>query len=309
MNRNLFVTATALLALMGGQPEPAAAAGPNASAAAQSHTPDYREQIMDWRQRRYDRLKSESGWLTLVALEWLQDGRNRVGSGGDADIHIPGGPEYWGDIYVEGDKCRFVPAKGAPVEVNGAPAREIDLVADVDGEPTIVSSGTLSWYVIFRESYAVRVKDSQAPTRVQFEGVDYYPIDPSWRIEGRFTTAPEGETIEIGNVLGQLSDTPVFGTFEFERDGQSFSLVGVREEGTPLVWFLFADPTNGRETYGAGRFLYSDDVPEDGRLVVDFNKAYNPPCAFNHYSTCPIPPQENRFAVPVRAGEKMYHHD
>ena len=115
--------------------------------------------------------------------------------------------------------------------------------------------------------------------------------------------------MEIGNVLGQLIPMPVFGTIEFERDGRTHQLIGLGEAGSESLWFLFADRTTGRSTYGAGRFLYSDGMPEGGRVVVDFNKAYNPPCAFNDYSTCPLPPQGNRLDIAVTAGEKDYHHD
>jgi uncharacterized protein (DUF1684 family) len=275
-----------------------------------SHLPaDYLEQIQDWRQRRHERLSSEDGWLTLVGLEWLEEGENLVGNLETSDIRIPGGPDLWGTVVVRGDALNFVPADSGDVTIGGAPAGETVLVADSQGEPTVVRSGDLSFHVISRESYALRIKNRKAPTLVAFEGVQNYQIDPSWRIQARFTPAPDGQTVEIGNVLGQLIPMSVFGTVEFERDGRSHRLIGLGEEGSESLWFLFADRTTGRETYGAGRFLYSDGMPENGRVVVDFNKAYNPPCAFNDYSTCPLPPHENRLDLAVMAGEKDYHHD
>ena len=135
-----------------------------------------------------------------------------------------------------------------------------------------------------------------------------YDIKPEWRIEGTLTRAPEGESIPISDVLGQTNDSPVYGTFEFEKDGEGYSLIALGTEESDSLWFLFADKTSGRETYGAGRFLYSDGMPENGRLVVDFNKAYNPPCAYNDFSTCALPPQENRLKLAVEAGEKDYGH-
>jgi uncharacterized protein (DUF1684 family) len=274
------------------------------------HAPaNYLDQIQDWRQRRHERLSSEDGWLTLVGLEWLQEGENRIGSLETSDIHIPGGPDHWGTVVVEGDAVRFIPSGNGDVTIDGAPAGETDLVADTQGEPTVVHSGDLSFHVIFRESYALRIKDRKAPTLVAFDGVDNYPADPAWRVEARFIPAPDGQTVEIGNVLGQLTPMSVYGTVEFERAGRTHRLIGLGEEGSESLWFLFADRTTGRETYGAGRFLYSDDMPEEGRVVVDFNKAYNPPCAFNDYSTCPLPPQENRLDLAVTAGEKDFHHD
>lgn len=267
----------------------------------------YDEQIREWRQARNDRLADPDGWMTLVGLEWLNEGANSVGAGENNDARIPGGPERWGVILVEGDAIVFRPEPGNGVTVDGETVQEARLVADDQGEPTVVRHGDLNFHVIHRESYALRVKDRRAPALLAFEGVPVYDIQPDWLIEGRFLPAEEGTTIEIANVLGQTSPAPVFGTFEFDRDGETFSLLALGSEESSSLWFLFADKTSGRETYGAGRFLYSEGMPENGRLAVDFNKAYNPPCAFNDYSTCPLPPQQNRLRLAVRAGEKKYH--
>jgi len=265
------------------------------------------EDVRDWRERRHQRLSSESGWLTLVGLEWLQEGENRIGNGSSATISIGGGPDNWGTLHLSGDELRFVPSPGNDIKVDGEEVKESMLVADDQGEPTVVSSGSFSFYVIYRESYALRVKDSQASALKNFEGVPNYEFQEDWRYQARFIPAPEGETIEIGNVLGQLSPSSVYGYAEFERDGESYRLLGLGDENSESLWFLFADRTSGRETYGAGRFLYSDGMPENGKLVVDFNKAYNPPCAFSDYATCPLPPQQNRLNLAVTAGEKDYH--
>ena len=267
----------------------------------------YEEEIQAWRQARNDRLADPDGWLTLVGLEWLNEGSNAIGSGEGNDARIPGGPAAWGVILVEGDMIRFVPEAGNGVTVDGETVEQARLVADDQGQPTVVRHGDLGFHVIHRESYALRVKDRRASALLAFEGVPVYDIQPDWRIEGRFLPAEPGTTIGIANVLGQTSDSPVFGTFEFERDGQLHSLLALGTAESASLWFLFADKTSGRETYGAGRFLYSDGMPEEGRLVVDFNKAYNPPCAFNEYSTCPLPPQQNRLRLAVRAGEMKYH--
>jgi uncharacterized protein (DUF1684 family) len=267
----------------------------------------HEEEIRDWRERRNEGLYSEDGWLTLVGLEWLQEGENRIGDNSSSTLSIVGGPDDWGTVHVHGDELRFVPASENGVKVDGKVVDEIMLVADNQGEPTIVRSGNLSFYVIFRESYALRVKDSQVSAMKEFSGVPTYDFQSDWKYEARFFKAPEGETIEIGNVLGQLSPSPVYGYVEFEREGGSYRLLGLGDEESESLWFLFADRTSGRETYGAGRFLYSDGMPDNGRVVVDFNKAYNPPCAFNDYSTCPLPPQQNRLNLAVTAGEKDYH--
>jgi hypothetical protein len=283
----------------------------SAVAAADTPPPDspaaYQHEIQEWRDARHQRLASESGWLTLVGLEWLSEGENRIGGDTAGAIPIPGSDRYWGTLTVEGNRLRFTPAEGSGVQVNGlATDDEAELVADSQGEPTIVSSGSISFYVIDRGSYALRIKDSQAAVLKSFTGIDNYPIQPEWRVEGRFIPPEDGQTIEIANVLGQVSPTPVFGYVEFEREGKTYRLLGLGGEDSDAPWFLFTDRTTGRETYGAGRYLYSDGLPVDGRLVIDFNKAYNPPCAFSDYATCPLPPQENRMDLAVTAGEKKF---
>jgi uncharacterized protein (DUF1684 family) len=267
----------------------------------------HRGAIEEWRKKRHQRLASDNGWLTLVGLEWLQEGENRIGKGQGNDIRLTGGPDYWGSVVLEQGALRFIRAPGDDVAVDGAFPDEVQMLSDADGEPTLVQSGNLSFYPIFRESYALRVKDSQALTRTQFKGIDNYAIQSDWRVNGRFIQGEEGQTIEMGNVLGQLSPSPVAGMFEFEREGKTHRLITLIEEDSDSLWIVFADRTNGHGSYGAGRMVYSDGMPENGRLVVDFNKAYNPPCAFTDYSTCPIPPQQNRLNLAIMAGEKDYH--
>ena len=291
-----------LLAIAFIWPSAGALAGESDVAMAQEQ-----ELILQWRQSRDENLRQEHGWLTLVGFDWLSQGENRIGSAPDNDIRLPGGPEHWGTIVLTDNTLLFNRAGDAAVTVDGVVAEQVELVADNVGEPTTVESGTITFHVIYRESYALRVSDSQAATRINFAGVASYEIQPTWRIEGRLIPAEKGQTIDIGNVLGQVSPTPVLGTFEFEREGKAYQLVGLGDESSSSVWFIFADRTSGHGTYGAGRFLYSEGLPQEGELVVDFNKAYNPPCAFNDYSTCPLPPQANRLDLAVTAGEKDVH--
>jgi uncharacterized protein (DUF1684 family) len=267
----------------------------------------HQQHIEAWRASRHERLSQPDGWLTLVGLEWLDDGESRIGSAADNDIQLSGGPAYWGSAFLVDKKLRFQSADNKNVKIDGQFLDQADLVADTEGEATLVSSGTLSFHAIFRESYALRIKDSQAKTLADFKGVKNYPISESWRINGRFIPAGEGETLEIANVLGQISQSSVLGSIEFDMNGKTHSLLSIGTEESEQLWFIFADRTSGHTTYGAGRFLYSDGMPENGRLTLDFNKAYNPPCAFNPYSTCPLPPQRNRMDLMVEAGEKDFH--
>jgi uncharacterized protein (DUF1684 family) len=267
----------------------------------------HREAIEDWRMRRHQRLSDPDGWMTLVGLEWLQDGANRVGSAAENGIRLPGGPGYWGTVYVEPDGLRFVRADNPDVTVDDALVAEARLLSDADGTPTRVRSGSLSFYPIWRESYALRVKDAQSPVLLGFTGIDNYDIQWDWRIGGRLVPAEEGETIEIANVQGQIVEEPVLGTFEFERDGKTHRLLVQLTDDPPVPWIIFNDRTNSHGTYGAGRYVYVEEVTDDNRIIVDFNKAYNPPCAFTDFATCPIPPPANRLDLAVTAGEKDFH--
>lgn len=269
----------------------------------------HQQTIEAWRASRHERLVQTDGWLTLVGLEWLKQGENRVGSAADNDIRLAGGPANWGSVFLGDDQLRFTNTGNDSVRIDNEPLQQVELIPDTEGKPNVVSSGTLSFYVIFRESYALRIKDSQAVALQNFKGVENYPINEAWRIEGLFVRAAEGTSLEISNVLGQISESSVFGMFEFKKDGKSYSLLGLGDEDSEDLWFIFADRTSGHGTYGAGRFLYSDGMPENDRLTLDFNKAYNPPCAFNPYSTCPLPPQRNRMDLLVTAGEKDFHPD
>lgn len=272
-------------------------------------TDNHQQAVEAWRASRHESLVKPDGWLTLVALEWIEDGETSIGSAPDNDIQVSGGPAYWGNVVLQDNQLHFKNLDTGLVRVNEEYLPYAELIPDTKGKPTVISSGNISFNIIFRESYALRIKDSQAKALKNFNGVDNYPIDESWFIDGRFIPATEGTVLEITNVLGQVSESPVFGTFEFEKDGKTYSLLGLGTEESESLWFIFADRTTGHGTYGAGRYLYSDGMPENGRLMVDFNKAYNPPCAFNPYSTCPIPPQRNRMDLWVMSGEKDFHHD
>lgn len=263
---------------------------------------DHATDVADWKQHRLERLQRPYGWLSLVGLLWLEPGENTVGSASSNDIVLKKGPQHWGTITVNEDSVWFRTASDE-VTVDGKYVAEVKLIADVDGKPNIIISGTTQFYLIERGSYALRVKDSEASTRVDFLGLDYYPVDESWSFDAKFIPAAEGATIPIANVLGQLDDSALAGTVEFVRDGKTYRLDAL-DEGD-VYFFIVADRTNGHGTYGAGRFIYTG-LPENGRLKIDFNKAYNPPCAFTEYSTCALPPPQNRLPIEVTAGEKEY---
>ena len=269
---------------------------------------DYTREIESWRAGRLERLQSPTGWLSLVGLEWLKPGRNTVGAASDNDIVIAGAPAHLGSVDWEGDKVNISLKADSGALIDGQLLGSAEMLDDSHEKPTTVSFGSVRFYLVDRAGgkKGLRIKDSKAETRTHFLGLDYYPVDPSWHIEARWVAFDPPHTLEIPNVLGTIDKMTVPGKAVFEHEGKTFELLPVLEtEDADELFYIIADKTSGKETYGAGRFFYSA-MPKDGKVVLDFNKAYNPPCAFTPYATCPLAPPENRMPVAVRAGEKKY---
>jgi len=265
----------------------------------------WRAEIERWRIARVERLKQPEGWLSLVGLHWLTEGTQTVGRAADNDIVLAVGPDRLGTLTLADGRVRLALAPGVDARIGESDAREGDLNADSAGTPTVVRFGRASFVLIERSGrLGLRVRDPEAPTRTGFTNIEFYPIDPAWRVEARFEPHPKGRTIEIATVINTLEPMANPGALVFEIDGRTHRLEAI-DDGSGELFIIFADRTNGRETYGPGRFLYAA-MPENGRTTLDFNRAYNPPCAFNAYSTCPLPPPENRLDLEVRAGEKKY---
>jgi len=195
---------------------------------------------------------------------------------------------------------------GTESKVDGQSVLAAALRDDQRGRPTMVTVGTVSLYVIDRDGKrALRVKDSEATTRTHFLGIDYFPIDPSWRIEADWVAFDKPREVPITNILGSVSPAMILGKAVFTRDGHTYELLPIQEDPEGLLFFVISDRTSGDQTYAAARFLYAAPAV-DGKVVLDFNKAQNPPCAFTSYATCPLPPKENRLPLAVTAGEKKY---
>lgn len=278
----------------------------------------WQNDVEQWRARRLASLQKEDGWLTLIGLEWIEKGSNRIGSSVNNEVVIRSEsvPKWLGVIVVDEmpavtetgsthARARFVPKLGGVVFHEGRPVVEpVNLRTDQQDDTTILTSGTTQFHLIERgDRLAVRIKDARSPALIGFEGLEYYPFDPAWRIEGRFI--PHDEMMSIGDVTGFVQEIPSPGMIELTIDGQNYSLIAL-EGGSDSYFVIFADRTNGLETYGAGRYLYTGLEDADGDIVIDFNQSYNPPCVFTDFATCPLPPRQNRLPIPVRAGEKMY---
>lgn len=269
----------------------------------------YRQQIEKWHTERAASLTKEDGWLTLVGLFWLKEGENRLGSDQANDIRLPQGkaPQFAGSLRVEKGVVTLVAQPQSGITSAGQPVTSLVLKSDADEEPTVLNLGTLSFYLIKRgDQLGLRVKDKENPARTNFAGLDYFPVDSKWLIASKFEPYNPPKMIPITNVLGMVEDQPSPGRLVFDVAGKPYSLDAIAEQGTKELFVIFKDETSGKETYGAGRYLYADPADASGIVQLDFNKAYNPPCAFTSFATCPLPPMQNKLAMRVEAGEKQY---
>jgi uncharacterized protein (DUF1684 family) len=268
-----------------------------------------RAAVDEWRAARLQSLTSDTGWLTLTGLLWLSEGRNSFGRAADNALVLenPALAAHAGTFEVAGARVRFVSAPGAHVTHAGAEVRELELTSDAVGEPTVLASGALRFFVIERAGrLAVRVRDLDNPHRRDFRGLEYFPVDPAWSLEARFEPYAPARRVKIINVLGMEEEVVSPGAVVFSKAGREWRLDTVLEQPEDRELFImFADGTSGQETYGGGRFLYIP-LPVGQRALLDFNKAENPPCALNDFATCPLPPPQNRLALRVEAGEQKY---
>lgn len=270
-----------------------------------------------WHEGRIARLTAADGWLTLVDLAFLSDGVWSFGSDPSCRLRYEHAtaPRV-GAFVVEGDVVNFavdLDAEGHPAAIVTADDRVIDtvaLVADDKGAPTVLRNGPITVTLVRRNgALALRVKDNESPTRTQFAGIGRFPFDPALVVAATVEPAPAGATVAITNVKGFTADEPLVATLRGTVGGVPFALAATAGGGDRL-FVVFGDETNGRETYGGGRFLDIDAPSEarsDGRVTIDFNRAYNPPCSFTPFATCPTPPASNRLPLPIRAGERAVH--
>lgn len=280
----------------------AAAPAPQASAAFTSSE-------AEWRAERRAALVAEDGWTSLVGLHWLELRAHYVGSSATSGIRLAQGPARLGLVQQEGGRVYFTPERGVAVASDGAPVRgRIVLRDDRDPEPSELrfdgDKGRLA--LIHRSGRnALRVRHSDAPARLAFGDIDYWPIDAGWVLEGRFIPHAAGRTLEIANIVGGVDAMPNPGAVEFSRDGADYRLEALQGEDGGL-FLVFADRTSGQGSYGAGRYLDTSAPGAGGRVMLNFNRAYNPPCAFTDFATCPLPPPDNRLDLAVTAGERAY---
>ena len=279
--------------------------GVAATAAAQ----DENAQLAAWHAKRLASLTSETGWLTPVALYWLKEGNNSFGRASHRAFSLDDAalaPDT-GVFVLKDHHVRYVAHAVNAMTYLGKPVTSLDLVSDEGDQPTELIAGTLHFMVIDRAGHlGVRVRDSVSPNRLQFKGLQYFPVRPDWLVHARFEPYVPEHKIRIVNILGMTEDMTSPGAIVFDREGRTWRLDAILEDpGDQQLFVMFSDSTSGTQTYGAGRFLYVG-LPQDNRIDVDFNEAFNPPCAFTDFATCPLPPEQNRLALRIDAGELKY---
>lgn len=270
-----------------------------------------------WQNSRLEALVDrESGWLNLAGLFWLEEGRATMGTGAGNDFVLreSTGPARFGTFIRKGDSVTFVIPPEVPVMVDGAPATERRILLKDDdggeGTPTVLSLDALQWWLIVRDGMlGVRVRDLQSERLQNFAGIDRFSFDAEWKINAQFLSFENPRVFEYPTILGTMREEEAPGVLVFEVEGQQFEMVPFERDGGTRLFLVFGDQTNGETTYEGGRFLYVDLPNEMGQTVIDFNRAYNPPCAFSPYSTCPQPLRQNRLALAVTAGERVYRPD
>ncbi len=267
----------------------------------------FKSEYQDWQISRLERLKSENGWLNLAGLFWLEEGVNTFGSGESNDIIFPKHfPEIGGEIFLEDSTLSIKVHEVVSITTKGEQIDEILLTHDQQKNKTVLEHGSFRWFIIKRgENYGIRLRDLKHPRINELDHIPYYPPSDKWAIEATFVPYDSVRIIEVPTVINNFSEPyKVPGELKFRINGKTHTLLPFT--AGKGYFLIVGDASNGIETYGAGRFMYTDKVFED-KVILDFNRAYNPPCAFSPYATCPLPPFENILDLKIEAGEKAIH--
>jgi len=290
---------------------------PAAPAPASGASGDWNKDLLAWRAERAQKLSAPEGWMSLTGLEPIGPGANPFGGADDNPVHLKGQvPAHLGVLELDGKTVKLLPPPGgfpAELQVDGKPAQAQVLHADDEPQPSRLTAGTLVFFIIHRGDRTIlRVKDSQAPTRTEFQHLNWYTPDPAYRVKAKWTPYVPQKTISIASIIGTEDKSPVPGVAEFSIGGKSYTLEPIIEEpGDTKLFFILRDSTSPKTSYGAGRFLYAEfpdhGLDQPGEVWLDFNRLQNPPCAYTPYATCPLPPRQNWLKVELPVGERKYH--
>ena len=266
---------------------------------------DYPADIDAWRVDREARLKADDGWLTVAGLFFLTEGENSFGASPVNDIVLREGPEVAGVFTLRNKQISVRAADGQTLSIDGEKVTSAGLWPYEGRRRPTITMGALSMFAHYSgDRLAIRMRDQESPIRREFHGLRWFPVDEGYRVRARYAPHDQSHAVKLPNILGDIETFTSSGSVTFTLGGQELGMTAV--DSGDRLWFIFRDLTSGSETYPAARFLYAD-APKEGWTVLDFNQAYNPPCAFNPHTTCPLPPPENRLRVRVEAGELDYH--
>lgn len=272
----------------------------------------YIAEVNQWHQKRIDSLKQEDSWLSLAGLYELKEGKHTFGADSSNDIVFPPKAAAQMGTITRSDSV-FQFSINPKVDVLNGDGQSVTktIMHPISGEgsQSKLRYQSLFWYIIKRrDHYFIRLKDTKNSNFDTFDGIDRFPISQKWRIKATFNRFDEPKTISIPDVLGEVFQDSLYGTLDFTIDGEKYSLAPLGNPDTDKEFFIIVgDKTNGDSTYGGGRFIYCPTPGKDNITYIDFNKAYNPPCVFTEFATCPLPPAQNRLPIKITAGEKMYH--
>ena len=275
--------------------------------ASNGEDPGYVDSVKSWQAEREENLQKDRSWLTVAGLYWLREGENWVGTATSNDFVLPEGsaPATVGVFKFHDRKATFHAEDGVTITRDGKPIQPKQIVELEMGEKHAIAINDLKmWLHYSGERLAIRLRDLNASYRKEFAGLDWFPVDPKFRVEAKFTPHTEEKKVEMLNILGDIEVFEAAGYVDFELQSQKVRMEPMKaREGA--LWLIFRDGTSGKGSYQAARFLRTEP-PENGKVVIDFNRAYNPPCAYNPHTTCPMPTKENRLEIRIEAGEKNY---
>ncbi len=267
---------------------------------------EHRYEVDLWHSKRIDGLNKDTGWLNLVGLHWLEEGDNSFGSSKKNKIVFPkNSPEQIGVLTLKDSIIIFTSISESKVMLGGKVITKVEMKSDVGGNPTILEVGSLKWFIIKRgDKYGIRLRDLEAELLADFNGIERFAVDSLWKINAKVNKYDSPQKIMIPTILGTAEESFSPGKIVFKIDNKEYSLEPT-SAGKGL-FIIFADLTSGEETYGAGRYLYVGVPDSKNNVVLDFNKSYNPPCAFTKFATCLLPPDQNKLRIRITAGEKNY---
>jgi uncharacterized protein (DUF1684 family) len=269
---------------------------------------EYKNSILKWRQEVDTNLRRENGWLALAGLFWLRKGQNIIGSDAKCDILLPArAPKRLGTFDFDGNNVMLIVEADLFVEVNGMATKSALLDADQEDVPSFITFNEMRMVVVRRsKGVGIRLWDNTKEERKTFPAREWYPVKEEMRIPATFVHYDVPKIVKMPDILGAILDERMEGYITFTLNERKHELI-VSELPDRRLFVQFMDETNSHPTYPSGRYTYTD-AHEDGKLFIDFNKAYSPPCAFTDYATCTFPPQENHLQVPVEAGEIYPEH-